>query len=95
MQAHLANVYATLTAALLVAALGVIAEVWLSLPPVVGTVLAFGSLAWLAFTPRTPDNLVSCAVCARVCCAQCAVGVHVGAACCHSATACCAPCCPG
>lgn len=68
MQAHLSRVYATLAVALLVAAAGVCAELTLGLPPVLGTLLLFGSMIWLGFTPAAPEYQVSArCVCQRAC----------------------------
>jgi hypothetical protein len=51
-------VYATLTAAVLLSALGVFFNITFHVGGVLATLAAFGSLTWLAFTPRTPDNQV-------------------------------------
>jgi hypothetical protein len=54
----LLQVYATLTAAVIVSAVGIVADVNFHIGGVLTTILAFGSLTWLAFTPASPDNLV-------------------------------------
>lgn len=56
-QKHLTRVYATLTLALVVAALGTTANLVLHIGGWLTTLAAFGSLMWLVMTPATPANL--------------------------------------
>eukprot|EP00878_Enallax_costatus_P047388 GHUV01057997.1.p1 GENE.GHUV01057997.1~~GHUV01057997.1.p1 ORF type:complete len:151 (-),score=10.66 GHUV01057997.1:468-920(-) len=68
-QKHLAKVYTTLTFAVALATLGVVADLVSHVGGILTTVAALGSLIWLGFT--TPaDNPVS-AVCSRRCYAGC------------------------
>lgn len=52
------QVYATLTAAVLLSALGVFFNITFHVGGVLATLAAFGSLTWLSFTPHTADNQV-------------------------------------
>lgn len=53
------QVYATLAAAVLLSAFGVATNITLQIGGFLTMLLAFGSLTWLAFTPASPQNLVS------------------------------------
>jgi FtsH-binding integral membrane protein len=55
-QKHLTKVYATLTAAVVVAAVGIAFNITFHIGGVLATLAAFGSLTWLAMTPATPAN---------------------------------------
>lgn len=55
-QKHLSKVYATLTAAVVLAVIGSATDVVFHIGGVLTTLLAFGSLLWLSFTPATAEN---------------------------------------
>lgn len=59
----LLQVYATLTAAVLLAAVGIAFNITFHIGGVLATLAGFGSLTWLAFTPATPQNQVKKAAC--------------------------------
>lgn len=52
------QVYATLTAAVVLAAVGIATNITFHVGGFLSVLLAFGSLIWLAFTPAYPQNLV-------------------------------------
>jgi len=55
-QKHLAKVYATLMAAVMLAAVGIATDVMYSIGGTLTMCVAFGSLIWLSFTPPTAEN---------------------------------------
>jgi FtsH-binding integral membrane protein len=56
-QQHLTKVYATLTAAVVLSAVGIATNITFHVGGFLSIILAFGSLTWLAFTPASPQNL--------------------------------------
>jgi len=53
------QVYATLMAAVLLASVGIATDVMYHVGGTLTTLMAFGSLIWLSFTPPTAENQVS------------------------------------
>ena len=58
---YASQVYATLTAAVVLSAVGIATNITFHVGGFLSIILAFGSLTWLAFTPASPQNLVSSA----------------------------------